>query len=212
MSDRTQEQLIEEITQKVRQEYDAIYTKRIAEETVRMNEENRAMFQAAVDEWREEQKPPTREDISLLLSQEYEELTVKLSVTGGVREFMIRELPQSVERKFFRKAKERLIPKINELAEITVKLTEGDTEKKMASVLEMFEPTLDILAEAVAIILNPFDTDKDVTPQWVQDNVSSFRQWNIVLAQEKVNKLRDFFSTASLSTLDGKMKGVGIRK
>lgn len=200
----------EALRQQIREELRAEYSKQLAEEVTKINAENKKMMEEAIEEWQGKQKPPTNEELEKLLSQEYITFPVKVRAKGIEKEFTISELPQSIERKFFKKFKERLTPKINELAELTVKIAEGEVERKITSILEMFEPALDILSDATLLVLNPFGKDEEVTLEWVQENIPSFRQWNIVLAQERVNRLRDFFLQASVASQGPKgMTGVG---
>ncbi len=215
MTEETQvitEELRDSIRKEVEYTLRAENSKALAEEINRLQSENAKSFEKAVEEWREKQKPPSAEAISRLLNQEYAEFTVKLPFNGKDREFTIRELPQAKEKKFYRKFKERLIPEITSLAELTVKIAEGQVEQKLIAVLNSFEPMLDLLAEATLIALNPSGADEDITLAWVQDNISSFRQWNIVLAQERVNRLVDFLSLASVASLSGGLKGVGSQQ
>lgn len=152
----------------------------------------------------EEQKPLTKEAIQQLVDQEYAEIAIKLPVTkddgsSDYQNFVIRELPQSVERKFYRQFKDRVKDKGSELAAFAQKSQEESFEKTIVSFLETFDGAFDILTDAVALILNPFGKIKDlngvlIDSSWVANNVSSNRCYSIILAQVEVNKLRDFFS------------------
>jgi len=161
----------------------------------------------------EEQKPPEPEDIQKLLDQEYETFTIPVDVvTAGASDaegdivtkvtFTIRELPQSIEKKFYRQFKTKLIGKLQMLESFTQSGMDKPFEEKAKSFLELFDESFDMLAEAVVLCLNPFGRRKDIDVAWVQNNISSDRQWRIIEAQMKVNRLRDFFSKVSTSGRD----------
>jgi len=153
----------------------------------------------------EEQKPLTKEAIQTLVDQEYAEIAIKLPITSDTdgslqyQTFVVRELPQSIERKFYRQFKDRVKDKGSQLAAFAQKSQEESFEKTIINFLETFDGAFDILTDAVAIILNPFGKIKDmngknIDPEWVGNNVSSNRCYSIILAQVEVNRLRDFFS------------------
>jgi hypothetical protein len=160
------------------------------------------------DKWVEEQKPPEPVDIQKLLDQEYETFTIPVDYLkyddDGVETvhkmtFTLRELPQSIEKKFYSQFKGRVIDKLQALEAITQAGMEKSFEERAKSFLEVFDESFDMLAEAVMLCLNPFNKKKEVTREWVQNNISSDRQWRIIEAQIKVNRLRDFFSKVSTS-------------
>src|SRR6266436_918696 len=160
-------------------------------------------LQKLFDKWVEEQKPPTHEQIQELLDQEYETFTLKVDyfTTGEAKSemFTIRELPQTVEIKFYKQFTERILGKTQALAAFAQTDIDRPFEEKAKSFLELFGEGFDLLAQAVVLVLNPFGDRKDITIEWVQKNVSSNRQWGIIEAQMKVNKLKDFFSKVSQS-------------
>ena len=202
----------QEVSLKLRTTLEAEYTRKLNDTVKALQEDNRQMMEKVVAEWKEEQRPPDVNEVRLMLNQEYIEFTLNLNTDKGKKEFLIRELPQSIEKKFYRKVKEKLVPKIREFADITVRIAEGDVESKLMSVIEMFDPALDIVAELVAVVLDPYGKDPSITFEWVQENISSYRQWNIIVAQERVNRVRDFFLQASRTSLGGTMKGVSTQK
>src|SRR5882724_2621106 len=168
------DQDIEKIREEVRAEltvkFEAEYTKKIDEMQARLQEANKKQMEEVLKEWQAAQQPPTQEEINQLLNQEYFEFKVRLPDPDNgetEREFVIRELPQTVERLFYKRIKEHILPKLNELSDITVRLTDSDIENKLLAVIELFEPSFDILAETTSIILNPFGKNS-VTPKWVQ--------------------------------------------
>jgi hypothetical protein len=159
------------------------------------------------DKWKEEQKPPEPEDIQKLLDQEYETFTIPIDYVKFENEeevnakmtFTVRELPQSIEKKFYRQFKEKLKGKASLLEAFTQSGIDKPFEEKVDSFMSLFDESFDLLADAVLLVLNPFGRRKEITKEWVQNNIGSDRQWRIVEAQLKVNRLRDFFSKVSAS-------------
>lgn len=203
----------EELERKIRAEVKADYEGRLAawkaKELADLEDEQRNVIaeelQKLQQKIQEEQKPLTKEAIQQLVDQEYAEIAIKLPVTreddGSTQyqTFVVRELPQAIERKFYRQFKDRVKDKGNQLGAFAQKSQEEPFEKTIISFLETFDGAFDILTDAVSIILNPFGKTKDVNgkvidSEWVSLNVSSNRCYSIILAQVEVNKLRDFFS------------------
>jgi len=201
------EQLRINIESDVKGRYEAKFVKDIEDFKERLRIENDQALKVVIDEFKESQKPPSLEEVSKLLSQEYLEFVVEVpwvyesgSPNGSsetTRKFTIRELPQSVEKKFYRKFKGELIPRASDLAALTFEIAGGDAGKKLISLLETLDPGFDLMADAVVMILNPRGAEKEVTREWVQENLSSYRIWNIIYAQTQINRLRDFFSQLS---------------
>jgi len=201
-------QIREEVEKEIRELYEAKFVKEIADYQQKLYEQNQQALTQAVEEFKKEQKPPTQEEIAQLLSQEYLEFNVELPWTDPpdpsctdlpaclTRTFTIRELPQSKEKLFFQKLKKEIIPRASDVGALTFQLLEGDVAKKITSALETFEPTFDLMADACVMILDHKGKEK-ITREWVQDNLSSYRQWNIIYAQIQVSRLRDFFSQLS---------------
>ncbi len=153
-----------------------------------------------VKEYQDKQKPLSVEEIQKMVDQEYAELTIKVMVglekdgKPELRHFTIRELPQSVEKKFYRQFVDKVKAEGPKLAAFQQRNMDQPFETVMGDFMETFESGFDILASAVALILNPFGEDEEITPDWVSRRISSNRQYSIVQAQVEVNKLRDFFS------------------
>ena len=74
----------------------------------------------------------------------------------------------------------------NELAETMI--------DKVESILDDLPELIEAMAEIVALILDPWEEDKDISKTWVMANLNSHRILAIVTAQVEVNKFRDFFS------------------
>lgn len=163
----------------------------------------------------EERKPPTTEDIQKLLDQEYETFSVPVQIANqesGEAEqvmFAIRELPQSVEKRFYQQFKAKVMDKIQLFAAMEQSDIDKPFEDRAKAYLTMFDESFDMLAEATTLVLNPFGKRKHkevvIDKEWVQNNIGSDRQWRIVEAQIKVNRLRDFFSKVSTSGQDMRM-------
>lgn len=153
-----------------------------------------------VKEYQEKQKPLTAEDIQKMLDQEYAEVTVPLMVNAEnqdmpqKRTFVIRELPQAVEKQFYRQFVKTVKEKSSTFAALAQRNMDQPFETALVDFMESFEGAFDLMSEAVAIILNPFGKDSEITPVWVSKNIASNRQYSIIMAQTEVNKLRDFFS------------------
>src|SRR6266436_9272897 len=183
----------EEVKAAIEAKYKAEYAKKLDESQKMLSAENKEAMRLVVEEWRNSQKPPNEQEIEKLLNQEYFEFKITLpdpEKPGEKKEFMIGELPQSVEKKFYKRIKDKLLPRMAELSDLTTKLSMNSGEEKIRAIIEMFEPSFDILAETVSIILNPYGKNT-ISVEWVQDNIATFRQWNITLAQERANRIRD---------------------
>lgn len=194
--------LRQEVEKDVRAIYEAKFAKEVADTKQQLTEQNTIAINQAIEEFKKSQQPPSQEEIAQLLNQEYLEFSVVVPWEGeaavdGKRTFAIRELPQIVEKKFYAQFKNSILPKASELGALTFELLEGDVGKKITSLLETFEPTFDLMAEACVMILNPRGKEKELTKEWMQLNLSCYRQWNIIYAQVEVNRLRDFFSQLS---------------
>lgn len=200
-----------EVRLKLRQEYENLFeiwkTTAFADLEKKQDEVIATGLKNYFEKWKEEQKPPEPQDIQKLLDQEYETFTVPVDYIKfeGEEEkteriiFTIRELPQAIEKRFYRQFKERLLDKVQLLEAFTQSGIDKPFEEKAKSFLTLFDESFDLLADAVVLVLNPFERRKSITKEWVQNNISSDRQWKIVEAQLKVNRLRDFFSKVSAS-------------
>lgn len=181
-------------------------TRDLAELEKKMDEQVQAGMEKKFEEWKEQQKPLTKEQIQELVSQAYVTFDVKLFAAppdnpdGEESEmtFTIREVPKSVEEKFYAAFKKGLLdnlPKLNALQQANMDKT---YEEKMRAMLEAIDGGLDLMSRLCAIVLDP-KGKKGITEKWVSDNLASSRQWNIIQAQLEANRLRDFFSKVSQS-------------
>jgi hypothetical protein len=192
-----------EVDTRLRAEYEAKLEVWKAKELADLREEQDKRIQDEVSKlflkWQEEQKPLSLDDIKKLLDQEYLEIPIKIPLPDDAGEvqnqtFVIRELPQSVERKFYKQFRTRVKEVGPELAAMVQKNMDTPFEKQIEGFLNTFDGAFDVLADGVVLILNPFGKKAEVTTEWVQNNISSNRQYSIILAQIEVNRLRDFFS------------------
>lgn len=197
-----------ELRAKLRVEYETLFTFWKTEELDKVRKESEQLatdgIQKLFDKWKEEQKPPTDEEIQQLLSQEYATFNLPINLPGEDGEvhsevFVIRELPQSSEKKFYKQFKDKVLGKAGALQAFTQANVDMPFEQKAKAFLDLFDESFDMLADAVVICLNPFGKNKLITRQWIQDNISSNRQWQIVDAQIRVNRLKDFFAKLSQS-------------
>lgn len=194
---------VEELRKQIETEYQTRFEVWKTKELANLQEEQNRTIEEEIQKLykkiQDEQKPLTKEEIQTLVDQEYAEIPIKVSVEGEdgerkVIDFMIRELPQSVERKFYRQFKTRLKDKGSELAAFTQVNRERPMEEQLMSFMETFDGAFDVLADAIVLILNPRGNKDWLTTEWVANNLSSNRMYSIILAQVEVNKLRDFFS------------------
>lgn len=192
-----------EVVLEVRKEYEMLFTvwknEKLDEVRAEYEKVMKEELQKIRTQLQEEQKPPEHKDIQELLDQEYEEFTVPIFVNSEKKPFTLKELPQAAEIKFYNQFRKKLLEKAQSLKAFTQAGMDMQFEDKAKAVLELLDESFNALADTVVIILNPFDDDKDITREWVQKNISSNRQWNIIEAQLKVNRIRDFFSRISLS-------------
>lgn len=207
--DRTRMEL--DIRLKVRQEYEALLQIWKDDELAKLSQKQEEVIAAGLQDyfegWKKDQKPPTVEQIQELLDQEYVTFTlpvtyVKDDDTTAVKTFTIRELPQTLERRFFKQFKENITNKISDLEALVQSDIDAPFDKKVKAGLEMVDEGFDVMAEAVLIIINPYKRHADIDKAWVQNNIGSDRQWQIIKAQMEVNRLRDFFSKVSTNFQD----------
>lgn len=179
-----------------------------------------------IDDFHKSQQPPSKEEVQTLLDQEYLEFRVQVGVKGAdtKRTFVIHELPQAVEKKFYSRMKEVIVNLASEIESIKMKqaaseegkniidLSEPDTFKKILSMMNAFGPVLDVVTYAATLSLNPYGEDKEITEDWVRDNLGSTRILMIVKAQAECNRMRDFFSLVSRELNPPKQKNQPIQR
>lgn len=186
----------------LQKEYDNRLASQVKEFTDKLSEQNQKALEQTIEKIRKEMTPPTADDVQKLLEQEYVEFEIDVSQRGKSekRKFVIRELPNAVEKKIYKRIKQILVPFSAELAALSMNLMEGDAAKKIVQMMDAFEPMLEAMVSICTICLNPFGEEEDITEEWVANNLSSTRILKIVTAQLQANKMRDFFSLLFQST------------
>lgn len=184
----------------VRKELDIEYAKKYSAEMEIIRTESRKLVNSQMEEWRLAQKPLDEKEMKLLLSQEYISFDLKIqhrvNKTTQVKEFTLVELPQVQEKKFLACAQKKLVTLIEESSSFEWSM-DLSTAKQIQMVLDKLPGAFDAAAELVAICLNPWDDDPEVTPEWVANYISTARMSYILITQSEVNKYRDFFSNGS---------------
>jgi hypothetical protein len=173
--------------------------KEISEYVDNLSIQNTEMIQRELEKIKEANKPPSIEDLNTLLSQEYLEMTVRLSVRGEngrqERVFTIRELPQAVETKLLKSVFDLLVPELRKIS--ALEFTPGTTvEQKLGQIVGMLPGAMHLMADLCAMCLDPYGDEK-VDGEWVRSNMSSARIRDVLEAQVAVGRIRDFFSQAS---------------
>lgn len=193
-----------EIEKRIRVELEAEYNTRLDSAvnkiSQQMQQENKRVVEEALERYRKEMAPPSTEDVQKLLSQEYVEFKMEVHIPQSadspahIKEFVIQELPQKIERKIFKRVKDILLPFSEDLGALSIHLLEGDVSSKIIKIMNTFEPAFETMVAVSCICLNPYEEDKEVTEEWVRDHLSSTRILRVVMAQFEVNHMRDFFS------------------
>jgi hypothetical protein len=156
--------------------------------------ENAKMVEVELEKLRSQNKPPTQDELEKLLNQEYAEFTIKVTDKTGDKTFIIRELPQAIEKKLFTSIQKSSVPKLQALSNIEWTAT-ATAPEKLQRVIDMVPDALDMLAENVALCLDPYGSEQ-ITKEWVQMHLSSFRIVSVLQAQFLAGRFRDFFSQA----------------
>ena len=212
-------QIEAELRPKLRSEYEQILLLWKETELDKVRKESEKIAEEGIkklfDDWKKSQEPPTHEQLQEILSQEYETFNLPIDCYGddgksSTKTFTIRELPQAVEKKFYRQFKDKIIKNIGAVKALTQATIDQSFDDKAQAFLNLFDESFDALAETVVLVLNPFGKDQSITKQWVQENIPSKRQWDIVSVQIKVNKLKDFFSELSQSGQSTQMMLEGL--
>ena len=160
-------------------------------------ESNNKAIQEELDKIRKANTPLEPNEIEKLLSQEYIEFNLKLRTNGAFRDFVIRELPQAAEIKFFNCIKKAVVPALRELT--TIEWNNAmTTADKLQKVIDILPGALETLAELCSISLDPFSKE-GIDKAWVQSNLNSARIMHIIEAQINAGRFRDFFFAAARS-------------
>lgn len=178
----------------VRQELELEYAAKYDEFVSSANQQTKDLVAAKFEEWKKAQEPLNADELKKLVSQEYEEVPVRINSADGVRTFTIREVPKSVEKRFVNLARKTIVPLLEEKALAKFKWNfDSSMGEKINSILSLIPNGLDVMADLCAICLDPFEKEKDINGAWVSANISSTRIEAIILLQFEVNKYRDFF-------------------
>src|ERR1039458_5387476 len=190
-------QLRPEIEDTVRSEMRTTFELEIVKFKDDLNRQNAEVVKHSVDKWEAEEakkrEPLKPEQIQLMLDKEYATFKLKLEKDGEMIEFTLRELPQFYEKKFFKLVKDTLKDAVAEMGGAQFKLVDGDVLTQITSLMDVFEPALDVMAQGCVICLNPRGTLTWLDVAWIKENLSSERIYSILLAQVEVNRLRPRF-------------------
>lgn len=184
---------------KLTPETEKIVSGRVLEFTKRLTEQNKITLERTVEQIKRDLAPPTEADVQKLLDQSYLTFTVKIKFPAEAeRKFTLEELPQAIEKKFYKSIKDKIIPAVQGIiAERGNLLDGGDIPQKILSMMNKSEPVFEIMAICAALALNPRDMVEGLDAKWVEENLSSMRILSIINAQAQCNRMRDFFSILS---------------
>jgi hypothetical protein len=193
----------------VRQELEVEYTKKLAAEMETITALNKEHIEKQFEALKKSQEPLGKDDLQKLLSQEYIDFSVIIRVPSKTdkaakekRTFTVCELPSSIEEKFYKLLREALIPLLKEQESTNFQLENQSLISKIETVLKMSDKAFSLGAGLVAICLDPWKDDEDITEEWVKRHISIERQAAIILAQFEANKYRNFFSLGFQSFLN----------
>ena len=182
------------IKPEVRQELELKYASMYDEFVSTANQQTKDLVAAKFEEWKKSQEPLNAEELKKLVSQEYIEIPVRIPSEDGVKTFILRELPKSVEKRFVNLARKTIVPLLEEKSLAKFKWDfDSSMSDKINSLLGLVPNGLDVMADLCAICLDPFEKDKTIDGAWVSQNLSSARIEAVILLQFEVNKYRDFF-------------------
>jgi hypothetical protein len=186
--------LLPGLVARISQQAEAQKAKKLAEEIDSLRVANEKQLREAITNIQKQMAPPDEKQLEKLLSQEYMTMTVSVEITGGKRDFVIRELPQYYEKKIVDTISRRLMPFLKDIQAIDFKAS-GTVADRLTKVITVIPEAFDALAEVCAIALDPRESE-GINTDWVQKNLASHRIAAIVEAQFVVSKIRDFMSAA----------------
>jgi len=182
----------------VRVELEAEYIKKQQAFETEITRASKEAVQQAIANWKNEQEPLNKDEISTLLSQDYMEFEAPFKLRDGrTARFNLVELPQAVEAKFLKTLKTRFVPlmKANAGAEFKLELN-SSTAEKLQSLIEAIPEVLDVLAELVAVCLDPWEENTEygtINETWVKKHMATHRILAVLIGQIEVQRYRDFF-------------------
>jgi len=165
-------------------ELEARYQARLDREVARLREQT----QKAIEEFKRTFPPPSDEQIERLLYPELAEFSVAL----GGHQFVLRELPALVEKKFLRLVEQKLPGLVAEILRLDERLGD-DPVQAFTHLLSRAESALDLVSEACVLVLDP-ESQAGLTREFVQQHASTAFQLRILKAQMLLNGARDFLS------------------
>lgn len=188
------QRLIPVITRVAHQSAEARKAEQLQAEVAKLIEENKLAMQKQLDELKKAMTPPTTDELSALLNQEYVSFTAKLpGEGGGTRDFVICELPITVEKQIILAVHKALGPRIKEFTSID--WTGGTTMlEKVNTLIQNVPGLLDTLAGVCALCLDP---KGGVSAEWVMENMGSQKMLAILHCQIAASRYRDFLSLAA---------------
>lgn len=165
-----------------------------AKELAKFSEELVAQNKKALDEKIEELRktlvPPTPEELTTLLNQEYVEFTFK----AKNREFTIRELPLATETRVLKLIQTNLKSFLTEVGRLDWEAEGTSVIDRLGRLLELAPGILDVVCECVAICLSPDTLGNSVDAEWVKQTMGSQRLLGVIRAQMEAGRYRDFLS------------------
>jgi hypothetical protein len=198
IAERLRPQLRAIMRSEIRTELEASYIKKQKAFEDEITKASREAVQIAIANWKDEQKPLDKDEISTLLSQEYMMFEAPFNLRDGrTARFNLVELPQAVEAKFLKTLRTRFVPllKANAAAGFKMELN-SSTAEKLQSLIEAIPEVLDVLAELVAICLDPWEENKEygeINEHWVKKHMATHRILAVIIGQMEVQRYRDFF-------------------
>jgi len=185
----------------IRQEMEANSAREIVKIREDLNAKVKETVTAKLAEIERAAGPSSSEDMRKLVTQEYLKFPITIVSVDDedfeqTRNFTIREISQTAEKRLVLMLADRIAPLMQKFAGI--KFTDAMTNAdKLQKAIKVAPEILDITAAACVIVLNPYGRDAEITVEWVQQHVSSARQMAYIEAQFMANRIRDFFYSVS---------------
>lgn len=156
---------------------------------------NKEMMTAELDKLRKANEPLSSTELEKLVSQEYLEFSITLPRhrERSERVFVIQEVPVRVEKKIVTTLRKTLGAMLKDMSSLNW-TTEMSNLERVQSLIDMVPGALETLAECAAICLNPRDEEKEITADWVLDNLPAGKILAVLQLQAEANRWRDFFS------------------
>lgn len=189
--------LLPVIAAKANRQAEANKAKELEKFMAELQTENKKLLDAKLEEFRKAMTPPSAEELQKVLDQEYLSFGLKLrGRSGATKEFTIQELPMATEAKVVKMLQKTLGSRLKDFSSVEWS-AELSMIEKIERLMAMVPGALETLSDCLAVCLDPWGEDSDITGLWVRENVSGSRMANILNAQIEVSRLRDFLSLAS---------------